>query len=370
MPRWLAEPTRFAALPWRQARVAGALAVLLVLACFTALQAPGVPAHTQADAPAAERTPDRTDVLLYQEVIDGLRHGQDYYSTAAEAMRRGPYPLKPFVTFRLPTLAMVQARLPDWASVALLFAIAIGALAAWWDRFEGAFARTTVRIVAVILLAAGMSSFIRPDLVTFHEVWAGPLIALSLGLRKPGNATAAIAVAAIAMLIRETSALYAGLMLLAAARERRWREVAGWAAALVLLVVVVAFHAHAVAQVVRPFDDGSRGWSGMLGFGFAVHVLVLATALSQGPLWLGAPLVGVALIGWAGWRSPFAKRVLMTLIGYGVLLALFCRADTYYWVLLAAPLLLPGLAFAPDAIRDLRSAALDRRRITVTRTRT
>lgn len=369
MPRWLSEPTRFAALPWRQARVAAALAVLLVLACFTALRAPGPPADTQADRPAAERTQDRADVLLYQEIVDGLRHGEDYYSTAAEALRRGPYPLKPFVTFRLPTLAMVQARLPDWASVALLFAIAIGALATWWYRLEGAFTRTTARIVAVILLAAGMSSFVRPDLVAFHEVWAGPLIALSLGLRKPGNATAAIAVGAIAMLIRETSAVYAGLMLLAAVRERRWREAAGWGAALALLAVVVAFHAQAVAQVVRPFDDASPGWSGMLGFGFAVHVLVLATALSQAPLWIGAPLVGIALIGWAGWRDPFATRVLTTLVAYGVLLALFCRADTYYWVLLSAPLLLPGLAFAPDAIRDLRSAALDSRRITVTRTR-
>lgn len=367
MPRWLAQPTRFAGLGRSQARLVLALAALLVLACFAALTAPGPPENSQANTPAAERTADRADVLLYQEVVAGLRHGGDYYSTAAEAMRRGPYPLKPFVTFRLPTLALVQARLPDWASFALLFAIAIGALAAWWDRFEGLFARPAARIVAVVLLAAGMSSFVRPDLVSFHEVWAGPLIALSLGLRRPGNATAAIGVGAIAMLIRETSALYAGLMLLAAARERRWREAAGWGAALALLAVVVAFHAHAVAQVVRPFDDASPGWSGMLGFGFVVHVLVLATALSQVPLWLGAPLVGVALLGWIGWRHPLATRVLAVLAGYGVLLAIFCRVDTYYWVLLVAPVLLPGLAFAPDAIRDLVRAALDTRRITVTR---
>jgi hypothetical protein len=367
MPRWLAAPTRFAALPWRQARVAGALAVLLVLACFTALHAPGPPENTQDSAPAAEKTDDRADVLLYQNIIAGIRHGGGYYETAAVEMRRGPYPLRPFVTFRLPTLAMVQALLPDLASVILLFAVAIGALYAWWRALDGVFARPTIRIAAVILLGAGMSSFIRPDLVTFHEVWAGPLIALSLALRRPGNATAAIGVAAIAMLIRETSALYVGIMLMFALYERSWREVAGWAAALALLAVVVGFHAHAVAQVVRPYDDASPGWSGMLGFGFVVHVLVLATALSQGPLWLGAPLVGVAAIGWAGWSSPLALRTLATLAGYGVLLALFCRTDTYYWVLLCAPLLLPGLALAPDAIRDLWRAALDRRRITVTR---
>ena len=40
------------------------------------------------------------------------------------------------------------------------------------------------------------------------------------------------------------------------------------------------------------------------------------------------------------------------------MLALFARADTFYWALLATPLSLMGIAFVPAALRDL-AAALD-----------
>jgi hypothetical protein len=64
-----------------------------------------------------------------------------------------------------------------------------------------------------------------------------------------------------------------------------------------------------------------------------------------------------------------AVRALGVLAGYALLLAVFCRVDTYYWGLLAAPILPIGLVFAPDSLRDLwRGVRQRRRRITVTRT--
>ena len=41
------------------------------------------------------------------------------------------------------------------------------------------------------------------------------------------------------------------------------------------------------------------------------------------------------------------------LIGYGAMIALFARPDTFYWALLVAPLSLVGLAFSPRAIATL-----------------
>ena len=52
---------------------------------------------------------------------------------------------------------------------------------------------------------------------------------------------------------------------------------------------------------------------------------------------------------------------------YAALLGVAGRVDTFYWGLLVAPVLLVGLAFVPDALRDLLAAALDKRRITVKR---
>ncbi|MGJ3629932.1 hypothetical protein AB5I41_29710 [Sphingomonas sp. MMS24-JH45] len=68
-----------------------------------------------------------------------------------------------------------------------------------------------------------------------------------------------------------------------------------------------------MAQVVRDGDLASPGWAGMLGFGFFVKTMVMATSLSALPPPIAAPLVGLALAGWAAWRDPLAMRVLATL---------------------------------------------------------
>jgi hypothetical protein len=59
------------------------------------------------------------------------------------------------------------------------------------------------------------------------------------------------------------------------------------------------------------------------------------------------------LFGWLSVRAGWALRAGLLLLGYGAMLALFARADTFYWALLAAPLSLAGLAFVPRALADL-----------------
>lgn len=363
-PLWLAKPSRFAGLKRTRARWLAALIAALLLGALTSLATAGPPPVT-GDATA--RADDRADELLYESIVAALRNGGEYYTAAAAALRAGGYPMKPFVTFRLPTLAVVQSWLDPVVSALLLYAMALLALYAWWVRLGEALRRTPPRLIATVLAAGGMASAVQAELVAFHEVWAGVLIALSLAARRPGRWVTAVALGLAAMLIRETAALYVGVMAALALLEGQRREATGWVAATAVLAVVVALHAQAVAGVVRPLDQPSPGWAGMLGFGFAIKAMVLTTALALAPAAIGALLAALALVGWAAWRDPLATRVVATLAAYIVLLSLFGRTDTFYWALLIAPLVPIGLAFAPDAFRDLFRAALDRRRITVTR---
>ena len=340
------------------------LLTLLLAASFLALRAPGPP---PVSPDTAARADDQADVMLYDGIVDAVRHGGNYYQVTADALRAGDYPLRPFVTFRLPTLAVAQALLPPWAVLALLYALVAGVFAAWFVRLRPAFARPPPRAIAMVLLAGGMMAFVQRDLVGFHEVWAGLLIALGLAVRRRGRWIEAVALGLIAMLIRETAALYVGIMLVLALIEGERREAIGWGVAIAIFASVVALHAHTVAQVVRPLDPASPGWNGMLGFGFFVKTMTLSTALLLAPLWLAAPLVGLALFGWAAWRDLLGLRVLAVFAAYAALLGLFGRTDTFYWGLMIAPTLLVGLAFAPDGVRDLVAAARDRRRIVVRR---
>ena len=363
-PLWLASPSRYATLSQNYARLALALLTFLLLACFLALGTPGPPPVSHDPA---KRARDQADVVLYETIVDGVRHGGNYYTVTAEALRSGDYPLKPFVTFRLPTLAILLSMLPAWATLVLLYALVLAVAAAWWRRLKPAFARGPPRIVAMALLAGGLIAFVQSDLAYFHEIWAGLFVALSLALRRRGRWIEAAAFGLVAVLIRETAAPYLAIMGGLALLEGERREAIGWVAALAVLAVALIFHAEAVARVVRPLDPSSPGWSGLLGFGFFVRTVSISTALSLAPLWIAAPLVGLSLFGWSAWHEPLALRGLALFAVYAAILGTVGRVDTFYWGLLVAPTILIGLAFAPDGVRDLAAAALDKRRITVKR---
>jgi hypothetical protein len=363
-PLWLSAPSRFAAFNKRTAWLAVALLAILLAASLTALASPGPPPVSRDPA---QRANDQADVVLYESIVAGVRGGGEYYAVTAQALRTGNYPLKPFVTFRLPTLAVVQAALPPQAVIVLLYVLAGAVMLAWFVRLRPAFARAPPFAIAMVLLAGGMMAFVQPALASFHEVWAGLLIALSLALRRRERWVEAVAFGMIAMLIRETAALYVGIMAVLAFAEGQRREALGWGAAIAVFAAVVAFHAHAVGLVVKPIDPASPGWAGMLGFGFFVKTMSLSTALNLAPLWLAAILVALALFGWAAWDDDVALRALTIFACYAALLSLFGRTDTFYWGLMIAPTILIGLAFVPDGLRDLIAAVLDRRRIIVTR---
>ncbi|MEG3178389.1 hypothetical protein U1872_19270 [Sphingomonas sp. RB3P16] len=363
-PLWLAAPSRFATLTRNQARrVLAALALLLALS-LTALVSAG-PLTAMHDPADAAR--EQTDIGLYTSITEAVRHGGNYYAAAAAAQRSSGYPLRPFVTMRLPTLTMVQATLPRFVTLALLYALAAGVLYSWYRTLQPALAGPTPRLIAVLLVACGGLVFARPDLVAFHEIWAGLLIALSLGLWRRDRWIEPVAIATCAMLIRETAALYAIVMALCALYGGQRRETAGWGIGLLAFGVAVLAHAYAWSLVTRPDDAVGLGWSGLLGFGFFFKLTALLTALAALPLWLGAPFAALGLFGWSAWRDPTALRALAVVVAYALLIALFCRADTSYWGLMVAPLSLIGLIFVPDALRDLVAIARDRRRITVTR---
>jgi hypothetical protein len=342
-----------------------ALIALLLLASLTSLVTPD---RAPVSAEASSSAEDGNDALLYESIVDDMRHGADYYSAAAGALRMGGYPLRPFTAFRLPTLAVVQSGMSPVAAALLLYALAIVTLWSWWVRLRDAFRRLQPRLLAILLAAAGVASAVSGELVACHEIWAGLLIALSLAARRPWRWGTAVALGLSAMLIHETAVLYVIVMAGAALIEDHRREASAWIGAIAVFAIVLLLHVNAVAQVLRPLDPASPGWTGVPGFGFAVRATVTTSAISLLPAAIGALLAGLALAGWAAWRDPLAMRAFATLVGDLLLLSLFGRPGTSSWAFLIAPFAFVGLAFTRDAARDLFRAALDRRRITVTRT--
>lgn len=356
-PVWLAEPSRLAGWTRRGALIALAGVLALALLCTIA---PG----RSFDAGSAGGA---NTLTLYEGVIDGLRAGGDYYQLTADALRASGQSLHPFVMFRLPGHSLVQAMLPRAIVVLLLYALALGVGIAWWRRLAPALSRTPPRVIALLLLAAGMATCVNSDLIGLHELWAAQLVALALALRRPGRWGAAAAIGVMAMLVRETAAVLPLTMALTALAEGERREAAGWCATLALLALVLALHAQAAARIAGPIDAAAVVAHSQAGIGFAIWATAAMTALAPFPHAIAAPILVAGTFGWLGWRDPAGVRVALTLAASIAVTAAFADQDGAYWTLLAAPLSLAGLVFVPDMARDLATAILDRPRIRVQR---
>jgi hypothetical protein len=71
-------------------------------------------------------TSEDADLVLYRQFITRVAQGDAYYPMAADELRRGNYPLRPFVAFRLPLLTEVSAALGTDVMLGLLWGL-IGA---------------------------------------------------------------------------------------------------------------------------------------------------------------------------------------------------------------------------------------------------
>lgn len=329
---------------------------LAVIAALIALLAIATWQPEAAPAPKLRTSPaQQSDLDLYRDIISGMQAGGGYYEVAAEELRNGGYPLKPFFTFRLPTHATAYATFGERAMIIVIWLLSTGLMLAWWVKLRPHLPLSLLAF-AIFLIAGGLGGMLQPQTGLFHESWAALLLGLMVALRTPENPWPAVLVGGLALMIRELALpmilAMGGLALI----EKRWREAAGWALVVVLFGIYMTLHAHWVGQVVLPQDPPSQGWSRMLGLQFALKSIAKVTFGIRLSDTVGAALLVLSLFGWASVKTGWALRVTLLLTGYGLMLALFARADTFYWALIAAPLAFVGLAFLPKTITDLARA--------------
>ncbi len=311
-----------------------------------------------APPPAARVGTNATDLQLYQQIVTELRTNPDasYYPVAAAKLRQNHFPLKPAMTVRLPTLAVLQAKLGPGGS-GIVFYLLIGAVVlAWGRQLRSQAVPAPARVAALVVIGLSCAVLAAPACIAFHEAWAGVLMALGLGLRRDRAFIASVAVCLAAALIRETAVPCLVLMGTVAVAERRWREAMSWGVAVALFAAVYAAHVYAVRAVVLPTDLSSPGWHAMAGWPLYVSAMTRFTPLLAVPKALAPAVLVMSLFGWATWRSPVARRVTGLLIGYGAMLMLFARPSNAYWALMMGTLLLTGLVFVPRALIDLAAA--------------
>ena len=368
LPLW----NRFAHWPRRLAQLTLVLlAALLVLSAFTPVVTADGP-HTSLLAGGANRPDTATrerdvDLQLYDRVTQRVRSGQNYYDAVAIEHRATRYPLRPGFSVRLPTLAVIEAQLPPPADpskggkveglLASLLAVAI--MVAWWRRLGEEPGGRAARPAAALLLLAGVQVITIGYFFVLHELWAGGLLALALGLHRPerGKWLGALIAAAAAIAIREHALPFVLLMAAFALWHRRWREGAAWAALIVVYIALIAWHLHTVAGLVRPGDPLGASWLTLRGLSGWLSMIVLSSNLRFLPAALAGPLIVLMLLGWAGWRTGLGAFATLLFLGYGLAFMVAGRIDNWYWGMTIALAMWAGLAFVPMALKGLCHAA-------------
>lgn len=328
------------------------VALLLGLSTLSAL----LP-ETPLRVATTEQQRKTTDPELYRHIIARVAQGEPYYEAAAAEQRASGFPLRPFVTVRLPTLATLSAWLGSSGTVFALALLSFATILAWIVRLHSEIPGWQGQL-AMALVMVPCLMIVSPVIALFHESWAALLVALSLGLWRPGRWVSSLVIGLAACLFRETAAPFLLLMASAALLERRWREAMGWTGAIGLFVLILWVHVGEVAAVARPDDLTSPGWSGQGGWPLFVSAFTAATPLAALPAWLARLLIPLSLIGWALWKHPLALRVAGLCAGYAAMLMLFARPDTWYWALMPAPLFFAGLALLPGLFKAWRTAGI------------
>lgn len=301
------------------------------------------------------------DLRLYDAAIARIRHGENYYDFITQEHRKADYPVRPGIAVRLPTLAYLDAWMGvDGASaapVAMAAAVLLmlGVVIAWWRRLGDEPCGETQRLFGTALMFFGASLGLNRSYFVLHELWAGMLIALSLGLHRPGRGRwiGAWLAAAVALSIRELALPYVLLMGAMALWRRAWGEAAAWGLLVALFAVGLAWHVHLVALHTLPGDPVGPSWLAMRGLGGWLSNVVLTSNLRFLPHWAAGPLVVAMLLGWAGWRSAAGATATLLFLGYGAGFMIVGRDNNFYWGAVIAPAMFVGLAFAPMAVRGL-----------------
>lgn len=359
--RWEALGRPFPHLSRRAAAlVLALLAAAMSWASWTALPAEvaaretavAVPGKAAAPATTTKASRAKGDMALYARIAARVAGGEGYYAAALAEHRASGYPTRPFVTVRLPTLALTQAAIGAagvrWLALALT---AAGIAALLWRAPQ--LGTWEERIIAAALLGAGGGAALSPVAAYDHDFIAGLLLTLALFAYRPRKWGLALAAAAAALAVRELAAPFLILWLVLALAGRRRNEALAIAALLAVFAAGLWVHAQMVVEGRLPGDLASQGWSALAGYRVPLAGLAELTGLRHLPPPLSAPLAILPLIGWAGLGGRMGMFATLWFAGLATMMALFARSANYYWIELALPAYACGLAFAPRALIEL-----------------
>ena len=342
---WNTKENRTMSSPWAARAILMALIGLLLVAAYIGR----APVITGKAKPG-----EFCDNEMHRIVVNRVHAGESYYDALGAELRRSGYATKPFFHWRLPTLLWTMGKLPlAIAGKGILIAITIVMILVWANRLRPSVGFFLTCIV-VLVLTPPLVLAVLANWYLQHELWAGILIALSLGLYYDRHTAASILCGLTALAIRELALVYVLIMCVAAVYERRTKEAIAWAIGIVVFGLFLGIHASIVVPRQMTADLSDPSW---LRFGGWPFVTACSSWMFWAllPYWLAAML---AVLGVFGLAISRRFRMLATVATYMAAFSVVGKSFDDYWGLMYSPILAIGLVHSIPAIRDLVAGAI------------
>jgi hypothetical protein len=351
--RLAVQPTRYAGWP--------RVAAWLVLAGMLAVLAWGLTTYfgpPPPPPPTPQEVEERgTDLRLYHRIVARVHAGESYYDVAGSELRRDGYASSSVLNWRLPTYAWLFGYMP----APICGQILLIALAIWAIYLSVGFAareagRAPALVVFIMLFGAFMWS-VDGEAYYIQELWAAVLIQISVMALAAERRLLGVSTGVLALLFRELALGYVLVCLVIALWTRRWRELLGWIAGLVLYAGFTAYHANQVLQRVLPGDIATESWLCWGGIAFVLKTTRMHEFAFRLGNWFHAAYLPLALVGTFAWRGKTGWRMAMTCFGYKLSFLAVGQEFNDYWGIMDVALLSTGAAISPWAVRDLWASA-------------
>ncbi len=293
------------------------------------------------------------DTTLHAMIVAETQAGRSYYDVCGPLLLKHGYAVRPFVHWRLPTLNYLAVALkrPLVAKIVLFLLgsarpMGLGHTGASHGRPpHDSYSCRWVGLPAALSLLGNW--------YLQHELWAGILIALSLGLY-PRSVAASVVCGLAALAIRELALPYVILMMALAFVEKRRQEAMIWLAGIAGFAFYLAWHAHLVSihMIEGPADPS---WLRFPGW---PHVVACSSWMffALPPYWLAG---GLAVLGIIGVATARDLRLALTVTGYMLAVAIAGKPFNDYWGLVFTPLLAVGLVYAMPWVAQVLAARGD-----------
>lgn len=345
--------TRYASLTRKQAAL-----ILLCLGASVTYTLSVAPTRTLIPQSYDAKKTDTSDMALYEKTVQRIHRGENYYSALGAVLRSAERPTRSPLNWRTPLHLTLVGLLPDliWSRAILAGVGLLALLLAFTTMSLAEFAGLAV--VQVLLMLGPLLVCFTPEGIFFAEVWAGALIAASVGAYAIESRPLGISLALLALFFRELALPYVLVCSLLAWKGKKRSEVLVFAAGILAYLAYYAAHVLKVNSLLTPADlPNPAGWVQFGGIAFLLRTSCVGWLMILPP-WITAIYLPVSVLGLAGWTHTIARRVALTVGAYLAAFSVVGHFVNLYWGALYAPLLPFGAVFGGVSLYELIRAVL------------